>query len=115
MTEIEDLEVGDEVTVEADEAVHDDSESGEMFRPGDDLFLSDTGTVEDTRDGEVIISLDRTRITDPESEYAEATSVRVSGGTVYPEWELDDDAPEGEWMPIPAPAGFVTEIEREKE
>lgn len=111
--EIAELEVGDEVTIEADEAVADETDSSEIYRRGDDLLLHDTGVVEDTRDDEVIIALDRASFADPESEYAEATSVRVSGGTFYPVWELDDDAPEGIWKPIPAPAGFVSDIERD--
>jgi len=114
-TLIDDLAGGDRVRLEAVKAVHDDDEdSGELYRRGDEHLIDDAGTVVDTRDGKSIIELDKQRLTHPDDDDYVAPCVRVSEGTVYPEWELTDDAPEGKWTPIAHPVAFVEELELEE-
>ncbi|NHN60438.1 MULTISPECIES: hypothetical protein [Halorussus] len=111
MAEIKELEEGDRVHLETVEAVHAEDDSAEIYCRGDDHLINDTGTVIDVRDGESIIELDKQRLTYPDDDDYVSPRVRVSEGTVYPKWELVDDAPEDKWKPIPAPAAFVEEIE----
>jgi len=114
---IDDLEEGDRVRLEAVESVADeDDDSSEIYRRGDENLIGDSGTVVDSRDGKSIIELDKVRLTYPDDDDYVAPRVRLSGGTVYPEWELADDVEEeGKWTPIPHPVAFVEELEREEE
>jgi len=109
---IDDLEEDDRVHLTTVEAVHDeDEDSGELYRRGDEHLIDDSGTVVGVRDGKFIIELDKQRLTHPDDDDYVAPRVRVSEGTVYPEWELTDDAPEDKWTPIPHPVAFVEEFE----
>jgi len=111
---IDDLEEGDRVHLAAVEAVADeDDDSSEIYRRGDENLIDDSGAVVETRSDKAIIELDKQRLTHPDDDDYVAPRVRLSEGTVYPEWELTDDAPEDKWKPIPQPVAFVEELERE--
>jgi hypothetical protein len=112
MTEIKEFEEGDRVYLTAVEAVHnEDEDSAEIYRRGDQHLIDDSGTIVGVRSDEFILELDKQRLTYPDDDDYVSPRVRVSEGTVYPKWELTDDAPEDKWKPIPAPAAFVEEIE----
>lgn len=115
MANIKKMEEGERVHITAIEAVHDDDDdTSEIFRKGAEKLVDDAGKVVDTRDGEYIIELDKQRLTYPDDDDYVSPCVRVAGGTVYPEWELTEDAPEDKWKPIPHPVAFVDDISRDE-